>query len=289
MSSVFSSWGNIRQTPFQSMAALMVVITTFFLVYTLTDFLYIGNTVLQYFEAQPEILVFYDVTVSDAQATADAQLIEKLDYVESVTITGKTDAYENYKTANANEPLLLGLLNPELFPASLSIKATSPEGLDKVYAELEKLDGIDEIDYHEDVIDEFLNWTSALRHESLIIVAVFTIQYILVIQVITGMKVAARRRTLNIMSTLGASRAAIKWTFIREAMWIGIVGSLIAFGISYGIFAYIQPVLKSFFGEIPVFPLPAHFFLYQALAGTSIAAFLAAFAAWLSSGRLIKK
>lgn len=289
MSSVFSSWGNIRQTPFQSIAALMVVITTFFLIYTLTEFLYIGNKVLHYFEAQPEILVFYDVAVSDAQATADAQLIEKLDYVESVTITGKTDAFENYKAANADEPLLLGLLNPELFPVSLSIKATSPEGLDKVYAELEKLDGIDEIDYHEDVIDEFLNWTNALRHESTMIFIVFTVQYVLVIQVITGMKIASRRRTLNIMSTLGASRSSIKWTFIREAMWIGVTGSLIAFGISYGIFVYIQPMLAEFFGDIPVFPLPAHFFLYQALAGTILAAFLAAFAAWISSGRLIKK
>lgn len=289
MSNIFSSWTNLRRTPNQSLTALFAVITTFFLVYVLTDFLYIGNQVLRYFETQPEVLVFFDVSVSDAEATAAAKLVEKLDYIDEVTIVGKTDAFENYKQENANDPLLLGLLSSDLFPVSMSIKANSPEGLDKVRVELEKLDGIDEIDYHQDVVNEFLNWTHALRNVSIAISIVFTIQFMLVIAVITGMKVAARRRTLNIMSILGASRGAIKGTFIREAFWLGTVGSLIAFGLSYAALAYLTPQLASFFGDINVFPLPAKFFWLEAFIGQFVAAQLACIAAWLSTGRLIRK
>lgn len=289
MNSVFSSWTNLRRTPVQSFTALCAVITTFFLVYTLTDFLYLGNRILRYFETQPEILVFFDVSVTDAQATAAAQLVSGLDYVNEVTVTGKNDAFANYQKENADEPLLLGLLSADLFPASMSIKANSPEGLELVRAELDKLDGIDEVDYHQDVVEEFLNWTGALRDASIIVCAVFTVQFVLVIAVITGMKVAARRRTLNIMSILGASRGMIKGTFIREAFWLGTVGSLIAFGISWGLFQYFGPTLESFLGGIDVLPLPPDFFWIQALTGQIAASSLACLAAWLATGKLIKK
>jgi len=289
MSNVFSSWTNLRRTPNQSLTALFAVITTFFLVYVLTDFLYMGNLILRHFETQPEVLVFFDVSVSDEAATQAAELVEKLDYVDTVTVVGKTEAFANYQAENADEPLLLGLLSADLFPASMSIKANSPEGLEKVRSELAKLDGIDEIDYHQDVVQEFLNWTTALRNVSIVICAVFTVQFMLVIAVITGMKVAARRRTLNIMSILGASRGAIKGTFIREAFWLGTIGSLIAFGLSYALLTYLTPQLQGFFGDIVVLPLPANFFFWQAFAGQFAAAQLACVAAWLSTGKLIKK
>ncbi|MBQ6449734.1 permease-like cell division protein FtsX [bacterium] len=289
MSNVFSSWTNMRRTPYQSLTALFVVIATFFLLYVLTDLLYIGNRVLSYFETQPEIVVFFDVSVSDAQATAAADLVRALDYVDEVTVVGKNDAFETYKQENQDEPLLLGLLSSDLFPVSMSIKAKSPAGLKQVRQELSKLDGIDDIDDHESVVNEFLSWTTALRDVSILICIIFTVQFMLVIAALTMMKVAARRRTLNIMSILGASRGAIKGTFIREAFWLGTIGSLIAFGLSYWALSYAMPQLLQFFGDIPVFPLSPEYFWCQAIAGQLAAATLASLAAWISTGRLIRK
>ncbi|NCB49046.1 MAG: hypothetical protein EOM55_05500, partial [Clostridia bacterium] len=113
MSAVFSSWKNLRRTPYQSLTALLVVMTTFFMVFVFSTFLHLGNKVLHYFETRPQILVFFKTSVTDAQASEEAKLLATLDQVDGVKITGKTDAFNLYKEENANEPLLLELLTPD--------------------------------------------------------------------------------------------------------------------------------------------------------------------------------
>lgn len=289
MSAVFSSWKNLRRTPYQSLTALLVVMTTFFMVFVFSTFLHLGNKVLHYFETRPQILVFFKTSVTDAQASEEAKLLATLDQVDGVKITGKTDAFNLYKEENANEPLLLELLTPDLFPVSLSVSAKSPEGLEKIRQEISKLDGIDSVDYREDVINEFLSWTNLVRNIGLAVCALFTLQFVLVIMVITGMKVSGRRKSINIMSILGASRAAIKGTFIRESMILGLAGSLIAFGANYLLLYYAAPAINTFLGEMNVLPLAWQFIIVQAAGGCLGAMILAAFSAWLATTRLIRK
>lgn len=289
MSSVFSSWKNLRRTPYQSLTALFVVITTFFMVFVLSTFLYLGNQILNYFETRPQILVFFDAAVTDAEATAQAQLLGTLDQVEEIVITGKTDAYAAYQEENQDEPLLLELLTPDLFPVSFSVTAKTPAGLAQISQEIAKLDGIDTIDYRQDVIQEFLGWTNLIRNVGLATCALFAIQFILVIMVVTAMKVASRRRSINIMSILGAGSLTIKGTFIREGMWLGLIGSLIAFGLNYALVYYLTPAINDFLGEIQILPLSLQFLSIQAGVGCLSAVLLAGFSAWLATTRLIKK
>ncbi len=289
MSAVFSSFKNLRRTPYQSLTALFVVITTFFMVFVFSTFVYLGNQILAYFETRPQILVFFEPKVSDEEASKAAQLIEQLEYVQEVKIIGKNQAFANYQTANADEPLLLELLTPELFPASLSITANSPAGLEKIRQEINKLDGVDEVDYRQDVIKQFLSWTNLIRTFGLAACGLFAIQFVLVIIVITSMKVAGRRRSINIMSVLGAKRSTIKNTFIRESMILGLIGSLIAFSLSYLLLIYFTPAINAFLGEIKILPLSWTFLILQLGIGAAFSVFLAAFSAWLATTRLIKK
>jgi cell division transport system permease protein len=289
MSSVFSSWTSLRRTPYQSLTALLVVITTFFIVYLFSTLMYAGARIIAYFETRPQILVFYQVEKTDAEATQDAELLGQLEYVAGVQIIGKNEAFANYKRENQNEPLLLELLTADLFPVSLSITATSPDGLEKIRTEISKLDLVDEVDYRQDVIEQFLSWTNLIRAIGLAACILFTVQFVLVIIVITSMKVANRRRRINIMSILGAHRGKIRGTFVREGMWLGLLGSLLSFGLIQALLVYFEPVMVDFLGEIEVFPLPVAFLVIQVTVGSALAAFLASVSAWIATTRLIRK
>lgn len=289
MTAVFSSWKNLRRTPYQSLTALLVVMTTFFMVFVFGTFLHLGDKVLHYFETRPQILVFFKTDVTDAQATAEANLLATLEQVDNVNIIGKSEAFASYKEENADEPLLLELLTPDLFPVSLSVSAKTPEGLAQIRQEIEKLEGVDTVDYRQDVVAEFLSWTNLIRNIGYAVCALFAVQFVLVIMVITGMKVSSRRRSINIMSILGASRWTIKKTFIHEGMILGFFGSLVAFGLNYGLLIYITPKLTAFLGEIQVLPLSWQYLCAQAVVGCGAAALLAAFSAWLATTRLIRK
>jgi len=289
MTKIISTWKNLRRTPYQSLTALLTVITTFFMVFVFSTFLYLAEEVLEYFETQPQILVFFKTDVSDSEATATASLIGQLTYVDEIKIVGKTQAFENYKLENADEPLLLELLTPDLFPASLSITATTPEGLMAIRQELEKIDTIDEIDYREDVINEFLSWTKIIRNIGWVACGLFTLQFILVIMIITSMKVIGRRRSINIMSVLGAGNDTIKSQFVIESMWLGAIGSIIAFIFTQLLVMYLTPTINNFLGEIKVLPFTWEFLSIQLVGGVALAMLLAAFSAWLATTRLIKK
>ncbi len=289
MSSVFSSWKSLRRTPYQNLTALLVVITTFFMVFIFSTFLHVGDKILNYFETRPQILVFFETEVTDAEATAQADLLRKLSQVEAVTVVGKSEAFQTYKEENADEPLLLELLTPDLFPVSLTISAKDPAGLEQIRQEIEKLDHVDTIDYREDVVNEFLSWTNLIRNIGLSVCGLFAVQFILVIMVITGMKVSGRRRSINIMSVLGANRWSIKGIFIREGMILGLIGSVIAFGLSWLTIYYATPMITNFLGEIEVLPLAWQFLVMQGTIGALGAMLLAAFSAWLATTRLIRK
>jgi cell division transport system permease protein len=289
MSNVFSSWTSLRRTPYQSFTALFVVMTTFFMVYLFSTLMYLGNQIIYYFETRPQILVFFETEVTDSEASANAVLIGQLDFVEEVTVTTKAKAFENYERENTNEPLLLELLTVDLFPTSLSITANSPEGLDKIREEIDKLEGVDEVDYRQDVIEQFLSWTSAVRNIGMLACVLFVVLFVLVVMVITSMKVAGRRRSINIMSVLGAGHGTIKGTFVRESLWLACLGSLIAFCLVQGLVFYYTPQINEFLGEIKVLPLSGEFLVAQVLAGSGAAMLLAWLAAWLASTRLIRK
>lgn len=289
MNNVFSSWTNLRRTPYQSFTALLVVITTFLVIYLFSTLVYVGHQVITYFETRPPILVFFATKVSDEQAASAAATIKQLAYVDEVVVTTKNEAFEIYKSENKDEPLLLELLTAELFPASLSITATSPQGLEKIREQLNKIADIDKIDYREDAVSAFLHWTAMIRNAGLLVCGLFTGQFVLVIMVITSMKVANRRRNINIMSLLGTPRSTIRGVFIRESMWLGCFGSLLSFAIVHGGLYYFQPQINSFLGEIKVLPLSGEFLLIQAGVGMLTAACLASFSAWVAVSRLIKK
>lgn len=289
MSNVFSSWTNLRRTPYQSLTALMVVITTFFVIYFFSTLIYVGHQIITYFETRPPILVFFNTKVSDEKAASVAGMIEQLSYVDKITLTKKTDAFAIYKKENQDEPLLVELLTPDLFPASLSITATSPEGLEKIREELNKIEDIDKVDFRQDAVAQFLSWTKIVRNVGLGVCALFTTQFILVIIVITSMKIANRRRSIHIMSLLGTPRRTIRLTFVKESMWLGFVGSLLAFAAVHLLIYYFQPQIINFLGEIKVLPLQPQFLLIQAGIGSLTAIILASLAAWVGVTRLVKK
>lgn len=289
MSNVLSSWTNLRRTPYQSFTALLVVITTFFVIYFFSTLIYVGNQIITYFETRPPILVFFHTKVSDEQAASAAGMIEQLSYVDKVVLTKKTDALAIYKEENQDEPLLVELLTSDLFPASLSITATSPEGLEKIREELNKIEGIDKVDFRQDAVAQFLSWTKIVRNVGLGVCALFTTQFMLVIIVITSMKIANRRRSINIMSLLGTPRGTIRATFVRESMWLGLFGSLISFAAVHLLIYFFQPQIIAFLGDIKVLPLQTPFLLIQAGIGSAAAIMLASLAAWVGVTKLIKK
>lgn len=280
---------NIRRTPYQSIAAILILSVTFFVGYTFSLFVYSTQEILKFFETQPQVIAFFDIDASAKQIQNASDQMKDKQYVADVTTISKDKALEIYQETNKEDPLLLELVTAEILPASIEVSGIDVEALGQIKQDLDELPGIEEVIFQENIIDSLKSWTQTVRYIGVTAVGVLTFTSFLMIAVIISMKISAKRNTINIMHVIGASRWYIKAPYIYEAFYYGIFGSLIGWGSMYVGLLYVTPWLKSFLGNITLLPIPLDLLLIQLGMGTAIGTFLAIVASAFSVQRVMRK
>ena len=248
-------WRNIRRAPYQALAAILLLTLTIF-VGQLTSLLTFGlEEILNYFETRPQVTAFFTDEVSESAILTLKQELEKQEYVSKVAYVYKQDAYEFYKQQNKDDPLLLEMVTPDILPPSLEVSARNAHDLPVIRTELEKINGVDEVVYHSDVIDALTRWTTGIRLGGLVLVGILALLSILVMTIVISMKVAAKRDEISTIKLLGATPFFIHGPYVFEGAFYGLISSTIAWLFTTILILYSTPSLVEFLGDIPIVPL----------------------------------
>ncbi|MDR0462964.1 MAG: permease-like cell division protein FtsX, partial [Pseudomonadales bacterium] len=228
----------VRRSPYQSLTAVVIVFTTFLLIFSIANLMQIAQTAINFFEVQPEVTAFFRVDATDEEVQSTLENLNNRDYVTDILVIDRERAFEIYSEANANEPLLIELLSADLFPVSISLSADSPEKLMHIREDLQGFNYIDYVIFNDDIYEQFLSWTNILRQVGIAVCIIFGAQLVLVLIVIMSMMVSGKRESIKIMSIIGATRGKIKAPFIINGLGFGFWGSLLAFATTQGILYY---------------------------------------------------
>lgn len=246
------TWKHIRRSPYQSMAA---VITMFFTM-LLSGFFFLATIssalILRYFESKPQITVFFSDTATMKDALDLEVSLKATTKVSGTKYISKDDALVIYKEQNKNDPLLLEMVTADILPASLEVSATDPVYLKELEPMISSTEGVDEVVFQKDVVDALIGWTRAIRIVGATLVGLFTVNSILIIMTVIGMKIALKKDEIEILKLIGATPAYIRMPFVLEGGAYGTMGSLIAWCILLGFLVWLQPVIFSFLGMIPL-------------------------------------
>lgn len=279
---------NIRRSPYQTLAVLILVTITFFVGYVFSLFLYGTEQILKHFERTPQVTAFFKI---EAPETAVQQLettMKEKSYVSSINVISKKRALEIFQQDNEKDPLLLELVTADILPASIEVSSKDAESLPEIRKDLEADPNIDEVVYQEDVIKQLQEWTKSIRAIGVVSIVVLSLTSLLWITIITSLKVVNRRRTIQIMRVIGASKWYVRAPFIYEGIIYGILGSLLGWSSMYLALLYATPWLKEFIGTISLFPLPLQFYAMQAGIGTLVGVVLGALASAFSTQRMMR-
>ena len=107
-------------------------------------------------------------------------------------------------------------------------------------------------------------------------IVVLSLVSIFIMSIIIGVKISQKKEDIEIMKLIGASNWYIRWPFIYEGIFYGIVGALIGWAIATLVLWYSTPFLASFLTGIPIFPIPVIFF-FMILGGELIFAIVLGF------------
>lgn len=262
---------NIRRTPYQAMAASMVMFITF-LTLLLFILLALGSQkILQYYESKPQAIAFFkdNTTAQDIQAIQSA--LEQTGKVTGLKYVSKEEALKIYQERNKSNPTLLELVTANILPASLEISTTSPKDLTPIAEILKQEPVIEEVVVPQDVIETLTRATSVVRMVGSAAVAFLIVFALLVIVMVIGFKIRIKRTEIEIMKLLGASTWFIRAPFILEGITYGIIGAFFAWVVSYFILWYMTPFVQNSITEIPILPINPLLMIFLLLVALSVA------------------
>lgn len=245
---------NMRRTPYQSMSAILVLTSTFFLS-ILVAFTAVGMyQVLKYFESSPQVLVFFKVDTPESQILEYKNSLIANESVSHVEYIAKEQALEEYRSLNQQDPLLLELVTAEILPASLEVSTNSIDALSAIAALAKDFEGVDEVAFRQDVVDELEKWLRGVELAGVGLLSVLGSTALLTVMVIVGMKISSRNNEVKILRLIGASRWYISGPYLLEGALYGIVAAVIAYGLALSLILYATPFLIEFGGGIPLLP-----------------------------------
>jgi len=260
---------NIRRSPYQALAAVLVTSLTLFII---SIFIYVSlasQVILNHFETKPQIIAYLKDNHTQEQANQLINQITSQTSVQDAQYISKNQALEIYKQSVGNDPLLLGsvtelgLVTAEILPASIEVTAKTPKDFDSIVEVLEKSElvsttpqGQKEIDFPKDIIGELTRWTEGIRIAGIILVSALSLTSILTIMIIISLKIASRRIEIGTLKLLGAKNLFVLKPYLQESIIYGLTGAIIGWLLSYIALLYSTPFLSQRLGNIITFPVP---------------------------------
>jgi len=208
--------------------------------------------VLKYFESKPQATVFFKDTAEKIQADGLKTTLEATGKTASIKYVSKEDALTIYKEQNKNDPLLLEMVNADILPASLEVSATDPRFLKELESIMKEAAGVEEVIYQKDVVDTLVAWTNAVRLVGGILVVLLSLDSILIVMTIIGMKVALKKDEVEILKLIGASKWYIQLPFLLEGGLYGVLGGFMAWTVMLVLILWFRMSILSFLGIIPI-------------------------------------
>ncbi|RQD67389.1 MAG: ABC transporter permease [Tindallia sp. MSAO_Bac2] len=159
--------------------------------------------------------------------------IGQIEGVSYIHYESKEMALANMKERWGEQGYLLDTLEDNPLPNSYIVHVANIRYSDDVVEEVSGLNGVDEIRYYRDIIDNLIRIAGLVRSVGLVVIAVLILIATFIISNTIKLTINARKREIRIMKDVGATNWFIRWPFFLEGTILGLFGAIIAVIIIY--------------------------------------------------------
>ncbi len=253
----------MRRSPFQVLAAVMTTTLTLLVISVFTLISFGSIRILKYFESAPQVIAFFKPgeDLGDNQIANIKAQLNTTGKLNEFRYVSTREAEAIYKEKNKDNPLLLELVDYNILPASIEISARELNDLVELKNILQTQEGVDDVVFYEDIVASLETWIKSVKGLGVAIIGYLTLESILVVLVIIAMQIAAKREEIEIQRLLGAKSWFIKRPFVISGIVYGLIGSFVAWFLSYLLLLYSTPFLVNWLNDIPLLPVPFWFMM----------------------------
>lgn len=159
--------------------------------------------------------------------------------VNSIKYKTKESAFNDMKDSWGEDSYLLdGMENP--LDDYFVVRIDDSNNIGSIGNEISKVNGVKEINYYQDIMENFLKISSTIQKVGGIIIACLFIVCLFMISNTIRSRVYSKREEIKIMKYVGASNSFVRAPFLIEGFVIGIIGAFISTIIAVCMYGYIH-------------------------------------------------
>lgn len=258
---VRSGWNSFVRSGFTSIASILIMTITLFVITSLIFVQAALNASLADIKNKVDVTVYFIPGAEEASIKKVEDSLSKLPEVKSITYTTAEEALSTFKDKHGNDYLTLQALdelssNP--LGASLNIKANDPsqyEGIAKYFESDNSISKgaltiIDKIDYSQNklIIDRLTSIINGAKSLGFIVSLVLIIISIIITFNTIRLIIYMSRDEISVMKLVGAGSKYVKGPFVVSGILVGICSALLSIIIFIPISIWLGNHMTDFIG-----------------------------------------
>ena len=267
---------SLRRNNWMSFASIGTVAVSLFVLGVFLLLVLNMNRMASALESQVQISVYLEDELSADDRRDIASDIEALQGIESIRYISKDEAKARLEDRLGDQKYLLDALgdkNP--LPDSFEVVVKSPDLVETAAKAIDRMDGVQEAKYGQDVIEHLFAITRLIRIFGLVLMVLLAGATLFIISNTIRLTVFARRKEIALMKYVGATDWFIRWPFLLEGMVLGFVGGVIAAVALRSFYAAMAAKITdtlTFFPLMPQYPSMNYITVALLLTGMAIGA-----------------
>ncbi|MGH8791579.1 MAG: permease-like cell division protein FtsX [Stackebrandtia sp.] len=231
-----------------------------------------------------QIVIYLDKEIEEGDDT-QTQLNEALDgddRIKEVDFKTKEEAFTHFQELFADAPDLIESVDPERLPASFDVTLHDMDAdADAFIADYKDVDGVERITNQQDILEKVFGLLGGIQKLALLIALVQGIAALMLVANTIQVAAYSKRREVSIMKLVGASNWFVQAPFVLEAVFAGVLGSLLAFAaLAAGKAFLVDGAFKDVFAIFAPMTWPTVLLMLPILAG--IASLISAVTGWVT-------
>ncbi len=204
-------------------------------------------------ESQVEITAYLEDGMQDAEIKDLSKKISAIGGIEQVKFVSKEEALTRLADRlGENKSLLEGYESDNPLRHSYEIRTKDADDVVRVAEAVAQTKGIAEVKYGREIVEKLLQFTKMVRVVGLVLMVGLAVAALFIIANTIRLTVYARRREIGIMKFVGATDWFIRWPFVVEGLFLGLLGSGLA---SLALVYLYRAVLRSVELNLPILPV----------------------------------
>lgn len=217
---------------FMSFAAICVTVACLVIVGSFSILAYNLDIMVEELNKTSEILVYVDSELADADARSIGTKINLMENVQKATFVSREEALEDFIADHDGDSAFSGVQASDLRHRYVVVLEDNTQ-MKQTDEQLRALPGVAKTSAAYELAEGFSTIQDVLHMVSVAVIAVLLVVSLLIISNTVKLAMYDRKDEIAIMKMVGATNAFIRLPFQVEGFTLGMVGSVLAFGLEW--------------------------------------------------------